>query len=57
MISRDVIVLVSRGITEWREEVWGHAVRRVEITGDAQREVLRQELEAAAMRWARLFDL
>jgi len=57
MISRDVIVLVSRGITEWREDVWGHAVRRVEITGDAQREVLRQELEAAAMRWARLFDL
>ena len=35
--------LVSRGITEWREEVWGHAVRRVETTGDAQREVLRQE--------------
>ena len=49
--------LVSRGITEWREEVWGHAVRRVETTGEAQREVLRQEIEAAAMRWARLFDL
>jgi hypothetical protein len=49
--------LVSRGITEWREEVWGHAVRRVETTGDAQREVLRQEIEASAMRWARLFDL
>ena len=49
--------LVSRGITEWREEVWGHAVRRVETTGDAQREVLRQEIEAAALRWARLFDL
>ena len=49
--------LVSRGITEWREEVWEHAIRRVEITGDAQREVLRQEIEASAMRWARLFDL
>jgi hypothetical protein len=49
--------LVSRGITEWREEVWEHAIRRVEITGDAQREVLRREIEAAAMRWARLFDL
>jgi hypothetical protein len=49
--------LVSRGITEWREEVWEHAVRRVETTGDAQREVLRQEIEASAMRWARLFDL
>ena len=49
--------LVSRGITEWREEVWGHAVRRVETPGDAQREVLRQEIEASAMRWARLFDL
>ena len=49
--------LVSRGITEWREEVWGHAVRRVETTGEAQREVLRQEIEASAMRWARLFDL
>jgi hypothetical protein len=49
--------LVSRGITEWREEVWGHAVRRVETTGEAPREVLRQEIEAAAMRWARLFDL
>jgi hypothetical protein len=48
--------LVSRGITEWREEVWRHAIRRVETTDDAQREVLRQEVEAAAMRWARLFD-
>jgi len=49
--------LVSRGITAWREEVWGHAVRRVETTGDAQREALRREVEAAAMRWARLLDL
>ena len=49
--------LVSRGITEWREEVWWHAVQRVETTGAAQREVLRQEIEASAMRWARLFDL
>ena len=49
--------LVSRGITEWREVVWGHAVRRVETTGEAPREALRQEIEAAAMRWARLFDL
>jgi hypothetical protein len=49
--------LVSRGITEWREEVWRHAIRRVETTDDAQREALRQEVEAAAMRWARLFDL
>ena len=49
--------LVSRGITEWREEVWQHAVQRVETTSDAQREALRCEVEAAAMRWARLFDL
>ncbi len=49
--------LVSRGIIKWREEVWRHAVRRVETPGDAQREALRQEIEAAAMRWARLFDL
>jgi hypothetical protein len=49
--------LVSREITEWREEVWGSAVRRVETTGEAQREVLRREIEASAMRWARLFDL
>jgi len=49
--------LVSRGITEWREAVWGHAVQRVEATGDAEREALRREVEAAAMRWARLFDL
>ena len=49
--------LVSRGITEWRDDVWGHAVRRVETTGEVQREVLRQEIEAAAMRWARLFEL
>jgi hypothetical protein len=49
--------LVSRGITEWREEVWRHAIRRVETTGEAEREILRQEVEAAAMRWARLFDL
>ncbi len=49
--------LIARGITEWREAVWGHAVRRVETTDDAQREVLRLEVEAAAMRWARLFDL
>jgi len=37
--------------------VWGQAVQRVEATGDAEREALRREVEAAAMRWARLFDL
>ena len=49
--------LVSRGITEWREAVWEHAIRRVEAAGEARREALRQEIEAYAMRWARLFDL
>ena len=49
--------LVSRGITHWREVVWGHAVQRVETREAARREVLRQEIEVVAMRWARLFDL
>jgi hypothetical protein len=49
--------LVSRGIAHWREAVWGHAVQRVETPEAARREVLRQEVEDAAMRWARLFDL
>jgi hypothetical protein len=49
--------LVSRGITEWREAVWKRAVQRVEATGEARRETLRQEIEASAMRWARLLDL
>jgi hypothetical protein len=49
--------LISRGIAEWREDVWGHAVRRVQTPDEAQREALRLEVEAAAMRWARLFDL
>jgi hypothetical protein len=49
--------LVSRGITHWRETVWGHAVQRVETPEAARREVLRQEVEDTAMRWARLFDL
>jgi hypothetical protein len=49
--------LVSKGITHWREDVWGRAVQRVETADPAQREARRQEVEAAALRWAGLFDL
>jgi hypothetical protein len=49
--------LVSRGIAHWREVVWGHAVQRVETVDAGQREALRREVEAAALHWARLFDL
>ncbi len=49
--------LVSRGITHWRDEVWEHAIRRAETLQDAAREAQRQQVEAAAMRWARLFEV
>jgi hypothetical protein len=49
--------LVSRGIAHWREDVWGHAVQRVETAEPERREAKRQEVEAAALRWAGLFDL
>lgn len=49
--------LISRGITRWRSKVWEHAIRRVEARQDAAREALRQQVEDAAMRWGRLFEV
>jgi hypothetical protein len=49
--------LVSRGITHWRSEVWEHAIRRVDTPEGPMRESLREQVEAAAMRWARVFEV
>jgi hypothetical protein len=48
--------LVSRGIAHWRNEVWEHAIKRVDTPEGPMREFLREQVEAAAMRWARVFE-
>lgn len=44
--------LASRLITHWREGVWRAAVHMVETPEAAEREALRREVEAAALRRA-----
>jgi hypothetical protein len=42
--------LTSRLISHWREEVWNHAVRYLELTTPEEREALRQNIEQQAVR-------
>jgi hypothetical protein len=43
--------VASAMISEWRENVWEHAVRMVELQDDAEREQLRQAVEIKAHRF------
>jgi hypothetical protein len=62
--------LISRLITHWREDVWENAQAMLAIENSREREVLRQEIEAATQRksaaillqgglsgWKALFEL
>jgi hypothetical protein len=42
--------LTSHLIAHWREEVWNHAVRYLELTAPQAREALRHEIEHQALR-------
>ncbi|HEX4934292.1 MAG TPA: DUF5995 family protein, partial [Gemmatimonadaceae bacterium] len=46
--------MTSRLITRWRDEVWRHAVRYVELADAAEREAVRREVEREALRTGRV---
>jgi hypothetical protein len=51
--------LISRLLTDWREEVWNEAIQWVETTDPAERHRLRTHIEAATLKRAEaiLFNL
>ena len=49
--------LISRMLTDWREEVWNKAIQWVETTDPEERRRLRTQIEAATLRRAKVILL